>query len=82
MGIWTERPESELHVEGQILTQALRIGNFEFPRREGTRDQFLRADGVWAVPAGGGGSTGGGYYWQPGAGSNIYYNAGKPNCSK
>jgi hypothetical protein len=82
VGIWTERPESELHVEGQILTQALRIGNFEFPRREGTRDQFLRADGVWAVPAGGGGSTGGGYYWQPGAGSNIYFNAGKPNCSK
>lgn len=76
VGIWTERPESELHVEGQILTQALRIGNFEFPRREGTRDQFLRADGVWAVPAGGGGSTGGGNYWQPGGGSNIYYNAG------
>jgi hypothetical protein len=54
--------------EGPVKVAGLEVnGAYSLPLTAGTSDQFLRADGTWAVPAGGGGG-----YWQP-SGNNIFF---------
>jgi len=59
--------------EGSVKVAGLTVNNaYSLPTAAGTSDQFLRADGTWAVPSGGGGGSS---YWLP-SGSTIYYNGG------
>lgn len=74
VGIGTEEPQAMLDVAGEAMVDGLIIrGGYSLPIYPGNQTQFLRGDGVWAVPAGGGG--GGSSYWLP-SGNNIYYTGG------
>jgi len=72
VGIGTDDPRTMLDVAGEAAVDVLTLkGGYSLPSTPGNQTQFLRGDGVWAVPAGGGGSS----YWMP-MGNNIYYNGG------
>lgn len=72
VGIGTEEPQAMLDVRGGAMVDYLSFeGGYSLPSTPGNQSQFLRGDGVWAVPAGGGGSS----YWLP-QGNNIYFNTG------
>jgi len=73
VGIGTEDPRAMLDVAGEAAVDVLTIkGGYSLPSTPGNQTQFLRGDGVWAVPAGGGGGSS---YWLP-QGNNIYFNTG------
>ncbi len=73
VGIGTDDPRAMLDVAGEAAVDVLTIkGGYSLPSTPGNQTQFLRGDGVWAVPAGGGGGSS---YWLP-QGNNIYFNTG------
>ncbi|PKP49046.1 MAG: hypothetical protein CVT92_15560 [Bacteroidetes bacterium HGW-Bacteroidetes-1] len=73
VGIGTDDPQAMLDVAGEARVGGLSVnGLYSLPASPGNQTQFLRGDGVWAVPAGGGGGSS---YWLP-SGNNIYYNGG------
>ena len=70
-------PRYTLDVNGSVGVQTLEIiGQYALPGKAGTENEFLRGDGIWAVPSAGGG--GGDCHWQSGEIGNgsIYFSRG------
>ena len=68
VGIGTATPHAPLDVAGEVLAEKITINEeYSLPVLAGSQTQFLRGDGVWAVP------SSGDEYWRP-EGSAIYFN--------
>lgn len=77
IGTGDRPPRYRLHVNGSAGVQSLEIiGQYSLPEKAGTTRQFLRGDGIWAVPSGGGDDV---CHWKSGVIGNgsIYFNRGK-----
>ena len=68
VGIGTATPHAPLDVAGEVLAEKITINEeYSLPVLAGSQTQFLRGDGVWAVP------SSGVEYWRP-EGRAIYFN--------